>query len=303
MIILFCILFVICPSVIWAKSYIVEGESQSIHYHLRILPQRFNQASFEIRWNKVDSLSFSFARITTYGQGLETSNPIKVEIGSSSPIATQISTSQTFIDPNDPQEIGLSAVLDVSTAGAILSVGVAKPIAEIPVPFTVQVGSTIEGIVLKNAQITRDEFTASFIPPAELSSFGSIDQLIEYIQNSTNPYEGFWTYYDRVTTPGISSIGGYYTIATVASGSNYSIIYISGAQSLAHNWQPLQIKGSLTPATFPGAFNLTWIQPSLIPLSYETSATIDGDLLTLSFPHWHTSLRFRRILPAQIPNL
>ena len=303
MIILFCILFVICPSVIWAKSYIVEGEPHSIHYHLRISPQRFNQASFEIRWNKVDSLSFSFARITTYGQGLETSNPIKVEIGSSSPIATQISTSQTFIDPNDPQEIGLSAVLDVSTAGAILSVGVAKPIAEIPVPFTVQVGSTIEGIVLKNAQITRDEFTASFIPPAELSSFGSIDQLIEYIQNSTDPYEGFWTYFDRVTTPGISSIGGYYTIATVASGSNYSIIYISGAQSLAHNWQQLQIKGSLTPATFPGAFNLTWIQPSLIPLSYETSATIDGDLLTLSFPHWHTSLRFRRILPAQIPNL
>ena len=303
MIILFCILFVICPSVIWAKSYIVEGEPHSIHYHLRISPQRFNQASFEIRWNKVDSLSFSFARITTYGQGLETSNPIKVEIGSSSPLATQISTSQTFIDPNDPQEIGLSAVLDVSTAGAILSVGVAKPIAEIPVPFTVQVGSTIEGIVLKNAQITRDEFTASFIPPAELSSFGSIDQLIEYIQNSTDPYEGFWTYFDRVTTPGISSIGGYYTIATVASGSNYSIIYISGAQSLAHNWQQLQIKGSLTPATFPGAFNLTWIQPSLIPLSYETSATIDGDLLTLSFPHWHTSLRFRRILPAQIPNL
>ena len=303
MIILFCILFVICPSVIWAKSYIVEGEPHSIHYHLRISPQRFNQASFEIRWNKVDSLSFSFARITTYGQGLETSNPIKVEIGSSSPLATQISTSQTFIDPNDPQEIGLSAVLDVSTAGAILSVGVAKPIAEIPVPFTVQVGSTIEGIVLKNAQITRDEFTASFIPPAELSSFGSIDQLIEYIQNSTNPFEGFWTYFDRVTTPGISSIGGYYTIATVASGSNYSIIYISGAQSLAHNWQQLQIKGSLTPATFPGAFNLTWIQPSLIPLSYETSATIDGDLLTLSFPHWHTSLRFRRILPAQIPNL
>ena len=126
---------------------------------------------------------------------------------------------------------------------------------------------------------------------------------IEYIQNSTDPYEGFWTYFDRVTTPGISSIGGYYTIATVASGSNYSIIYISGAQSLAHNWQQLQIKGSLTPATFPGAFNLTWIQPSLIPLSYETSATIDGDLLTLSFPHWHTSLRFRRILPAQIPNL
>ncbi len=303
MIILFCILFLLCPSVIGAKSYIVEGEPQSIHYHLRISPQRFNQASFEIRWNKVDSLSFSFARITTYGQGLETSNPIKVEIGSSSPIATQISTSQTFIDPNDPQEIGLSAVLDVSTAGAILSVGVAKPIAEIPVPFTVQVGSTIEGIVLKNAQITRDEFTASFIPPAEMSSFSSIDQLIEYIQNSTNPYEGFWTYFDRVTTPGISSIGGYYTIATVASGSTYSIIYISGAQSLAHNWQPLQIKGALTPATFPGAFNLTWIQPSLIPLSYETSATIDGDLLTLSFPHWHTSLRFRRILPAQIPSL
>lgn len=154
MIILFCILFLLCPSVIWAKSYIVEGEPQSIHYHLRISPQRFNQASFEIRWNKVDSLSFSFARITTYGQGLETSNPIKVEIGSSSPSATHISTSQTFIDPNDPQEIGLSAVLDVSTAGAILSVGVAKPIAEIPIPFTTQVGSTIEGIVIKNAQIT-----------------------------------------------------------------------------------------------------------------------------------------------------
>ena len=97
-------------------------------------------------------------------------------------------------------------------------------------------------------------------------------------------------------------IGGYYTIATVArpNSSDYIIIYIAGAESNANLWQPLQIKGTLTPATFPGAFDLTWIQPSLVPISFEASATIDGDLLSLAFPHWKTSMRMRRISPAQL---
>lgn len=296
------ILSVICVFTAAAVEHPVEGIVESLHYHLRITPKRFTKASFELRWNKLDSVNFSFARITTFGQGLADNNPLQVAIGFRSAAGDSIYQVHDFADLHDPQELGLSAVLDVSPAGALLSVGVRSAAAEIPVAFDIAARGVIEAAAPSNAQILRDDFTVSYLPDPQQAPFASVNDLCQYLAASTDPAEGLWTYFDRVTVSGISAIGGYYTIATVArpDSSDYIIIYIAGAESNAHLWQPLQIKGTLTPATFPGAFDLCWIQPSLAPITFEASATIDGDLLSLAFPHWKTSMRMRRISPAQL---
>lgn len=296
------ILSVICAFTAAAVEHPVEGIVESLHYHLRITPQRFSKATFELRWNKLDSLSYSFARITTFGQGLDDNNPLQLVIGLHSAAGDSITAVHDFADLHDPQELGLSAVLDVSPTGALLSVGVRSASAEIPVAFDIAARGCIEAVAPSNAQILRDDFSVTYLPDPQLAPFASVDDLCQYLAASTDPAEGLWTYFDRVTASGISAIGGYYTIATVArpDSSDYIIIYIAGAESNAHLWQPLQIKGTLTPATFPGAFDLCWIQPSLAPITFEASATIDGDLLSLAFPHWKTSMRMRRISPAQL---
>ena len=296
------IILILCGGITSAVEHPVEGIVETLHYHLRIAPQRFNKVSFELRWNKLDSVTYSFARITTFGQGLDDNNPLQVAIGTCSAAGEAISTIYDFADLHDPQELGLSAVLDVSPSGALLSVGVRTASTEIPVAFDITAHGSVEAITPSNARICRDDFTATYLSDPQSAPFASVDDLCQYLATSTDINEGLWTYFDRVTVPGLSSIGGYYTIATVASSNSpdYIIIYIAGAESASDSWQPLQIKGTLTPATFPGTFDLCWIQPSLSPITFEASASIDGDLLSLSFPHWKTSMRMRRISPAQL---
>ena len=300
--ILTALILTLCAGFASAAVHPVEGLVETLHYHLRIAPKRFAKTSVELRWNKLDSVNFSFARITTFGQGLTDNNPLQVILGTHSTTGDSITAVHDFADLHDPQELGLSAVLDVTPSGALVSAGVRSVCADYPVEFDIAASGAVDAIAPSDAQILRNDFSITYLPHPQQAPFASVDELCQYLAASTDPTEGLWTYFDRVTVPGISAIGGYYTIATVArpESSDYIIIYIAGAESNANHWQPLQIKGTLSAATFPGAFDLRWIQPSLAAIHFEASATIDGDLLSLSFPHWKTSMRMRRISPAQL---
>ncbi len=130
--------------------------------------------------------------------------------------------------------------------------------------------------------------------PLDKAPFESVNHLAKHIAASTDPVEGIWQYYDRKTDPLKAGLGGRYVIATIKSDIGYDIVYISGAEENSGAWFPLAIKGYLVNDGFDGSFLLKWIDAYGLDVSYETSATIDGNLMSLAFPYWKSTLRFVR---------
>lgn len=166
--------------------------------------------------------------------------------------------------------------------------------------------------------------TETCTPPAiALASGYDFEDLRERLRTSRDPVEGFWTYFDRSNDPSYARLGGRYTLAIVkkdvsdlsSSGSSglitgfnfdsYDIIYISGAQTLAGSWQPMMLKGALRSTIFDGHYDLEWIDSTMqsistdihatIDCSNETSSSLTGSLLTLSFPLLKTTIRFSKL--------
>lgn len=135
---------------------------------------------------------------------------------------------------------------------------------------------------------------------AQSAKFHDIDSLMSYLKNSSDGYEGVWRYLDRNMNEKYASMGGRYTIATVANGGGgYDIIYLDGADTNDKRWQPLCVKGTLAPTIFKGNYDMKWIDAGGLEYSDDTNAQYadDGSILTLSFPALNTQLRFSRLIP------
>lgn len=132
------------------------------------------------------------------------------------------------------------------------------------------------------------------------ANFYDTDSLMAYLKESIDGYEGVWRYLDRNMNEKYASMGGRYTIATVANGGGgYDIIYLDGADTNDKRWQPLCVKGTLAPTIFKGNYDMKWIDAGGLEYSDDTNAQYadDGSILTLSFPALNTQLRFSRLIP------
>lgn len=269
-----------------------------MHYRIA-LPSDTRQPAAEIRWNVTDAdcydyARFSFDRDSRYD---DWSNFTTCELGSAHDGIRQKADSKPYRLMDDPFADGFSLRISSSEGGAVLTAGVASPIINLPIP--VPFSDTARFIVLGDSGVRlTDSFVhATCLEPTTMSRFADIDSLAEYLSHSADPYEGIWIYYDHTTKPERTIVGGRYVLATVADGTGaYDIIYIDGANYDSDAWPPLRIKGQLTPATFPGIYDLEWIQPSgeALPTEYGSGATFADDLLTLQFPYWQATVRFRR---------
>lgn len=269
-----------------------------MHYRIA-LPSDTRQPVAEIRWNVTDAdcydyARFSFDRDSRYD---DWSNFTTCELGSAHDGIRQKADSKPYRLMDDPFADGFSLRISSSEGGAVLTAGVASPIINLPIP--VPFSDTARFIVLGDSgvRLTNSFVHATCLEPTTMSRFADIDSLAEYLSHSADPYEGIWIYYDHTTKPERTIVDGRYVLATVADGTGaYDIIYIDGANNDSDAWPPLRIKGQLTPATFPGIYDLEWIQPSgeALPTEYGSGATFADDLLTLQFPYWQATVRFRR---------
>ena len=149
-------------------------------------------------------------------------------------------------------------------------------------------------------------------PPEDAFASGyTAEELAERFGKSTDPIEGYWTYFDRENDPMYARPGGRYTLALVRKESDravghefvpvcYDIVYIDGAKTLGDKWKPLMLKGELRSTIFEGHYDLQWIDATFDRMTDDIHATIDNaSLLTLSFPMLKTTLRFSK-MPGRV---
>lgn len=279
-------------------TFAQQPKTLKMHYRL-VLPHDLRQPSAELRWNVADTCNYEYARFsfdrddtnddwgyfTTYETGSATDNVRK----------------KTACTPyrlmNDPFTEGFSIRISAGEGGAVLTAGVSSPVINLPMPRPLADDRRFVVLADQGTELQTSFVHATCIEAPSMSRFNDTNSLAEYINRSTDPYEGIWLYYDHDTKPERTIVGGRYTLATVADGTGaYDIIYINGAKDSGEAWPPLRIKGRLTPATFPGIYDLEWIQPSgvALPIEYGCGATFTDDLLTLQFPYWQATVRFRR---------
>lgn len=137
---------------------------------------------------------------------------------------------------------------------------------------------------------------AQVTPASKLMSGLDDTTLPGAIAATTSPVAGVWTYLDRTNSPDYARPGGKYTLAVVAAGDGFDIIYLGGAEVNASQWPRFTIKGHLTTSSITGTYSLTWYDAEFNELSEECFATLspDGSILTIEFPLLNSTLRFER---------
>ena len=94
--------------------------------------------------------------------------------------------------------------------------------------------------------------------------------------------------------------GGRYTLAVVANGRDYDLIYISGAQVNPSDWHMGMLKGRITKTIFGDHYDLFWIDATGMPIAHDAYATVDnGVLLTLRFPVYNSQIRLSKQISAE----
>lgn len=120
--------------------------------------------------------------------------------------------------------------------------------------------------------------------------------LREYLLSSSDPMEGYWTVFDRSLDESLLRLGGDYRLAIVKDGVNYLLLYLGGASVNASSWLPGMTKAILRPDSFPGIYNLEWIDSQGLPLNHQIKAQSgEENTLSLQFPYQDSSIRLRKI--------
>lgn len=114
---------------------------------------------------------------------------------------------------------------------------------------------------------------------------------------SDNQLEGYWQYLDRDMDDQWLRLGGRYTIALVASGDHYDIVYVDGAEVKQNDWHLGMLKGRLDKTIFTDNYKAQWIDATHRDMGRDVQASVEqGVILTLKFPVWNSEVRFSRII-------
>ncbi len=171
----------------------------------------------------------------------------------------------------------------------VMEVQVARPAGPVRVGYLVGPGSRVA--------IERAVLTVENDNQVAVTTLWTPDALDEYLNNSSDPMEGYWQYLDRDMEEKWLRIGGRYTLAVVRADDGYDILYIDGAQVKKSQWQPCMKKGHLTKTIFSGNYDMTWIDATMEPITEDAYATIEnGVILTLNFPIYKSQVRFAKVL-------
>lgn len=189
----------------------------------------------------------------------------------------------------DVDEHGVRISIGKEELQTVLEAALIRPAGTVQVGYLVGPGSrvAIERAVLT---IEKDDQVAP-------STLWTLEALDEYLENSSDPVEGYWNYLDRDMEEKWLRLGGRYTLAVVRADDGYDLIYIDGAQVKKSLWNPGMLKGHMVKTAFTGNYDLTWIDATMEPIGEDAYATIEnGIVLTLVFPIYKSQVRFARVI-------
>ena len=131
----------------------------------------------------------------------------------------------------------------------------------------------------------------------EAGKFTDPEFLKDYLAESQDPMEGYWTVFDRELEESLLKMGGNYVLASVKEGDDYLLYYMEGASVNKENWAPGDLKATLRAAAFNGIFDVEWLDSQKEIMSHEIKAQRgDGNTLTIQFPYQSSKLRLRKIM-------
>ena len=199
-------------------------------------------------------------------------------------------------------EDGLNTlVVNVQNQKAVISIGKKKLQTVATVHLTEDELSTAKtGIFLSagaKIAVERTVLTTESDPPRRIATTWTRESLDQHLSITTDPLEGYWQYQDRDMEDRWLRLGGRYTVAIVAATGGYDIIYISGAQVNAAQWQTGLLKGHISKTIFDGHYDLEWIDSTFSPIAQDAYAAFEnGVLMTLNFPVYKSQIRLSKVL-------
>lgn len=133
------------------------------------------------------------------------------------------------------------------------------------------------------------------IPKAGESESLDIENIREYLKNSQDPMEGYWSVYDRELEESLLKMGGTYILACIRKDDDYYFLYLEGSSVNKSNWKPGDVKIKLSPSAFDGLYNVEWWDSLKLPLNKEVMAQKgEGNTLLIQFPYQSSKLRLRK---------
>lgn len=156
--------------------------------------------------------------------------------------------------------------------------------------------------IISSADATVTRRLAAYRPAPKIirSSFNSIEEINDAITRCAHPIAGIWKRFDETFDTATAFIGGNYTIAIVPapdSPDKMQIIYLGGSTINDKAWEPMMIKGTLTPTPFYSNFDVEWIDSLGNETGDGANALVENNLLIIDFPLLNARIRFAR-LPA-----
>lgn len=276
------------------------GDVAAANVHWRLRPIGRGEARWGIIWNARDARSYDAAELRlpdaryadAFGRQEVELVCVRVDSG-----RADVTARHSFTVPSDVRREGLSLRLrlDAGASQAVLETGVAMPLLALPVGL--QSGTRLGLYSETPADTLRRSISLTARPAPAYARFATVEQLRARLAESSDPTEAEWTPYDRATDPRrVTAPAGDFRLATLSDGrGGYDIVYLGGATADAR-WQPLRIKGRLSPTGFIGQYDLYWLDADGMPMGRDCSALMtDAMLLDLRFPLYNSSMRFRRV--------
>ena len=208
---------------------------------------------------------------------------------------------RTLSDGVDMEDGLNTLMVSVANGQAAISVGKKRlqPVATVALD-DVDSKTVKTGLYLSpgaHIAIERTVLTTESNPPRRVATCWTREALDQHLAMSSDPIEGYWQYQDRDMEDQWLRLGGRYTVAVVAANDGYDIIYLSGAQVNAAQWQAGLLKGHITKTIFDGNYGLEWIDATFQPIVQDAYATFEnGVLMTLDFPVYESQVRLSKVL-------
>lgn len=303
-IILCGIALLLCPTpcVSLTVTDTIATHIAQMRYHLRVRPQGGNAHAWGVEWQTADS-AVRYIDIRTEAE--TSADPAygyltDVVVGCRTAEHDTVTDRMQVCLKTAPSQTGVSLIILIADDRAAIEIGSDRVVHTQPINMSLDGPATLTARLNGRGEILRHTLYLTPAAGSEMMPFATAADLYDRLRQSNDPYEGIWTYYDRNNDPLRSRLGGRYTLATVAAGDgDYHVIYLAGAGENVSDWPVGRIKGRLHRATFEGVFDMEWIEPDGVVLSNDVGALFEGDLLSLLFPLWKTTVRLRRIaVPA-----
>lgn len=263
---------------------------EALQYHLRLGTSIHRTSTVALEWNHGRRIEFDVPPAAESDHDTGANCRYRLFEGDS------LTASGNFEMKFPAGRPAVSLILRVSPDGACVEAGTDHCETTVTVSFDRFCPGAINFAKPEGCEVLRNELFLWDLPPGRKSRFDTIEALTAYLENSTDPLEGVWEYFDRNTDPALAEPGGRYTLAVVADlAGGYDIVYLSGSERGSRPWKPLEIKGHLQPSGFSGNYHLEWTDADDRETGAEAYAAADlsRGLLTFHFPLLGSELRFR----------